>query len=102
MFTVDYTDNEIADDPAQHKQSHVLELTDAGSYTGNIVALPNNRVRVTNPAMWITGEGAPDFAPSQYVHSAEIHNSYMDPYTTFNNLYQEEDLDNGEDEEETS
>jgi hypothetical protein len=102
MFTVDYTDNEIADDPAQHKQSHVIELTDAGAYTGNIVALPNNRVRVTNPAMWITGEGAPDFAPSQYVHSAEIHNSYMDPYTTFNNLYQEEDLDNGEDEEETS
>ena len=51
MFTVDYTDNEIADDPAQHKQSHVIELTDAGSYTGNIVALPNNRVRVTNPAM---------------------------------------------------
>ena len=25
-FTVDYTDSEIADDPAQHKQSHVLEL----------------------------------------------------------------------------
>ena len=23
-FTVDYTDNEVADDPAQHKQSHVL------------------------------------------------------------------------------
>jgi hypothetical protein len=84
MFTVDYTDNEIADDPAQHKQSHVIELTDAG------------RVRVTNPAMWITGEGAPDFAPSQYVHSAEIHNSYMDPYTTFNNLYQQEDLEDAE------
>ena len=29
-FTVDYTDNEVADDPAQHKQSHVLELLDAG------------------------------------------------------------------------
>jgi len=28
LFTVDYTDNEIADDPAQHKQSHVLELLD--------------------------------------------------------------------------
>ena len=23
LFTVDYTENEIADDPAQHKQSHV-------------------------------------------------------------------------------
>ena len=54
-FTVDYTDSEIADDPAQHKQSHVLELLDAGEYTGNIVALPNNRVRVTHPAWFETG-----------------------------------------------
>ena len=100
LFTVDYTGTAIADDPAQHKQSHVLELTDAGAYTGNIVALPNNRVRVTNPAMWTNGEGAPDFVPSQYTHSAEIHNSYMDPYTTFNNLYQQEDLENGQDEDE--
>ena len=37
-FTVDYTNSEVADDPAQHKQSHVLELLDAGEYTGNIVA----------------------------------------------------------------
>ena len=33
-FTVDYTDSEIADDPAQHKQSHVLELLDAGECDG--------------------------------------------------------------------
>ena len=91
MFTVDYTDNAIADDPAQHKQSHVLELIDADQYTGNIIALPNNRVRVTNPALWVTGEGIPDFTPSQYIHSAEIDNSYMDPNITFNNLYMEED-----------
>ena len=88
-FTVDYTDSEIADDPAQHKQAHVMELLDAGKWTGNIVALPNNRVRVTNPALWVTGEGAPDFAPSQYIHSAEIHDSYTDPEVTFNNLYKE-------------
>ena len=50
MFTVDYTDSYISDDPAQHKQSHVLQLIDADKWTGNIVALPNNRVRVTNPA----------------------------------------------------
>ena len=55
-FTVDYTDSEIADDPAQHKQSHVLELMEAGEYTGNIVALPNNRVRVTHPAWFGTGK----------------------------------------------
>ena len=29
MFTIDYTDSYISDDPAQHKQSHVLELIDA-------------------------------------------------------------------------
>ena len=69
MFTIDYTDSHISDDPAQHKQSHVLELLDADQYTGNIVALPNNRVRITNPALWETGEGAPDFVPSQYIHS---------------------------------
>ena len=54
------------------------------------------RVRVTNPALWVTGEGAPSFAPSQYVHSAEIHDSYMNPYLTFNNLYQKGNKDNDE------
>ncbi len=90
LFTVDYTDSHISDDPAQHKQSHVLQLIDSGSWTGNIVALPNNRVRVTNPALWVTGEGAPDFRPSQYIHTAEIHDSYTDPDITFDNLYNEE------------
>ena len=89
MFTVDYTGNDIADDPAQHKQSHVIYLTDAGEWTGNFVALPNNRVRATSPALWRTGEGAPNFAPSQWVHSAEGHESYLDPVTTFDNLYSE-------------
>ena len=88
MFTVDYTDHEIADSPDQHKQSHVLYLTE-GPWTGNIVALPNNRVRATSPALWRTGEGAPDFTPSQYTHSAEGHSSYTDPDITFNNLYQD-------------
>ena len=87
MFTVDYTDSHISDDPAQHKQSHVIELTDAGAWTGNIVALPNNRVRVTNPALWECGEGPPDFRPSQWTHSAECDSSYMDAGITFDNLY---------------
>ena len=34
-FTVDYTDNEVADDPA-HKQSQ-FKLLDAGEYTGNML-----------------------------------------------------------------
>ena len=97
MFTVDYTDSSISDDPAQHKQSHVIELTDAGEWTGNIVALPNNRVRGTNPALWECGEGAPDFRPSQWVLSAECDSSYMDPEVTFDNLYAENS--NGKDED---
>ena len=95
LFTVDYTESHISDDPAQHKQSHVLELIDANKFTGNIVALPNNRVRVTNPALWEAGKGAPDFVPSQYIHSAEINDSYTDPSITFNNLYADEKKSNG-------
>ena len=91
LFTVDYTDNSIADDPAQHKQSHVLYITEDCEWKGNIIALPNNRVRVTNPALWATGEGPPDFIPSQWLHSAEGHESYMNPDLTFNNLYSDKD-----------
>tara|TARA_R100001079_G_C4382863_1_gene123905 strand:+ start:26 stop:697 length:672 start_codon:yes stop_codon:yes gene_type:complete len=88
FFTVDFTESEIADDPAQHKQSHVMVLTD-GEWKGNMVALPNNRVRVTSPALWETGKGAPDFRPSQWIHCAEQDDSYLDPEETFNNLYKE-------------
>ena len=89
LFTVDYTNNSIADDSAQHKQSHVLYITEDCEWKGNLVALPNNRVRATSPALWVTGEGAPDFKPSQWTHSAEEHESYLDPSITFNNLYEE-------------
>ena len=90
LFTVDYTESEVADDPAQHKQSHVMVLTE-GQWKGNVVALPNNRVRVTSPAYWVTGEGAPDFKPSQWIHCAEQDDSYMDPEVTFDNLYSEKE-----------
>ena len=91
-FTVDYTDSEVADDPAQHKQSHVLELLDAGDYTGNIVALPNNRVRVTHPAWFETGEGAPDFKPNQNVYNSKENVEYVwDNQRVFNNLYSNEE-----------
>jgi hypothetical protein len=91
-FTVDYTNSEVADDPAQHKQSHVLELLDAGEYTGNIVALPN--IRVTHPAWFEVGEGAPDFRPNQYTfHSKQNHEYVSDTQRVFNNLYKEEQED---------
>jgi hypothetical protein len=89
LFTVDYAESDVSEDPSQHKQSHVLVLTDAGKWTGNVVALPNNRVRATSPAYWLTGEGAPDFRPSQWIQCAEQDDSYMDPEVTFNNLYKE-------------
>ena len=88
LFTVDYVESEIADDPAQHKQSHVLELLDAGSWTGNIVALPNNRVRVTHPAWFETGDGPPDFLPSQHIHYSKSDLDYvLDVNQIFDNLY---------------
>ncbi len=58
LFTVDYTGHDIADDPAQHKQSHVIQLTDAGKWTGNLVTLHNNRLRTTNTALCETESGA--------------------------------------------
>ena len=87
-FTVDYTDSEIADDPAQHKQSHVLELLDAGEWTGNIVALPNNRVRVTHPAWFETGQDLLTFLPSQHIHYSKSDLDYvLDVNQIFDNLY---------------
>jgi len=63
-----------------------MVLTD-GQWKGNMVALPNNRVRVTSPALWVTGQGAPDFRPTQFTHCAEQDDSYMDADVTFDNLY---------------
>ena len=92
LFTVDYAENEIADDPAQHKQSHVMQLLEAGEWTGNIVALPNNRVRVTHPAWFETGQGAPDFRPSAHIHYSKSDLDYtLDVNRIFDNLYAEED-----------
>lgn len=100
-FTVDYSENEIADDPAQHKQSHVLELLDAGKWTGNIVALPNNRVRVTHPAWFETGDGAPDFKPSQHIHYSKSDLDYtLDVNQVFDNLYAETNEEDFDDEKE--
>ena len=90
ITTLDFTESEIADSPDQHKQSHLMYVTEPGKWFGNIIALPNNRVRVTSPALWETGKGAPDFCPSQYTHCAEEDSSYQDPSYVFNNLYSED------------
>jgi len=87
-FTVDYTRSCVSDDPAQHKQSHIIVLTE-GEWRGNVVALPNNRIRASNPAYWVLGEGRPDFKPNPHSYSAEKDKSYLDAEYTFNNLYNE-------------
>ena len=70
----------------------MLELLDAGEYTGNIVALPNNRVRVTHPAWFETGEGAPDFRPNQNIfHSKQDVEYVWDTQRVFNNLYSDKE-----------
>ena len=45
--------------------------------TGNIVALPNNRVRVTHPAWFETGQGAPDFRPNQHIYNSKENVDYV-------------------------
>ena len=65
---------------------------DAGEYTGNMVALPNNRVRVTHPAWFNLGEGAPEFRPSQHVHYSKSDLDYtLDVNRIFDNLYNGEE-----------
>ena len=54
------------------------------------MALPNNRVRVTHPAWFEAGEGAPEFRPSQWVHYSKSDLDYtLDVNRVFDNLYKE-------------
>ena len=74
-------------------------MLDAGEYTGNIVALPNNRVRVTHPAWFETGQGAPDFKPNQHLFNSKENVDYVwDTQRVFNNLYSNEEQDYDEEE----
>ena len=89
LFTVDYTTEIVM---IYCLQTSVLQLLDAGEWTGNIVALPNNRVRVTHPAWFAVGEGAPDFKPSQHIHYSKSDLDYtLDVNRVFDNLYNEDE-----------
>ena len=71
-----------------------MQLLEAGDWTGNIVALPNNRVRVTHPAWFSVGEGAPEFRPSQHIHYSKSDLDYtLDVNKVFDNLYAPEKKD---------
>ena len=66
-------------------------MLEAGACTCNIVALRNNRLRVTHPACFVTGEGAPDFKPPQDVHASKSDLGYtLDVNRVFDKLYYEE------------
>ena len=68
----------------------MLYITEDCKWKGNFVALPNNRVRATSPALWVTGNGAPDFKPSHMGTLVRLGiESYLDPAITFNNLYED-------------
>ena len=55
------------------------------------VALPNNRVRVTHPAWFETGVGAPDFRPNQRTYNSKDDVEYIhDTKRVFDNLYSED------------
>ena len=95
MFTVDYTNNEIADDPVQHTEPWMELLTLVSGLAILQFYLPI--VRVTHPAWFETGEGAPDFRPSQHIHYSKSDLDYtLDVNQVFDNLYA--DKEKGEDE----
>ena len=51
------------------------------------MALPNNRVRVTHPASFETGEGPPDFKPTQHIHYSKSDLDYvLDVNQIFDNI----------------
>lgn len=66
MFTVDFTRSDLADDPEQHKQLHVIRL-DGGQFA----AVPNNRLLVSDPAFFRVTEKPPGFIPMSKVFKAE-------------------------------
>lgn len=58
-FTVDFAGSDLADDPAQHKCLHVVEMD-----TGHFGAFPNNRILFEDPAFWDVTQERPDFVES--------------------------------------
>ena len=81
-------DKKMPDDMPRWMAKSIILIDKFSKWTGNIVALPNNRVRVTNPAWFVTGDGAPDFRPSQWVHHSKQDPNYVaDNARVFDNLY---------------
>lgn len=67
LFTLDFCGSDLADDPQQHKQLHVLKM-DAGGFA----AVPNNRLLVHDDAFWTVDTAKrPDFVSLSHRFQAE-------------------------------
>jgi hypothetical protein len=69
--------------------SELITVSKNSTFAGTTIADLGVVTTVDINGGTIDGEGAPDFRPSQFAHSAEGHSSYTDPSITFNNLYQD-------------
>jgi hypothetical protein len=56
LFSIDFCGTDLADDPYQHKQLHII-MADDGFFS----AVPNNRMLYVDPAMFKTATERPDF-----------------------------------------
>ena len=66
LFTIDFCGSDLADDPEQHKQLHIIKLD-----SGNFGAFPNNRLIMEDPAQWDALTERPDFASDGREYFAE-------------------------------
>lgn len=66
MFTVDFCRSDLADDPEQHKQLHIIRRDD-----GNFGAYPNNRLIVHDASAWEPTKSAPGFTTLTHVFRSE-------------------------------
>jgi hypothetical protein len=66
LFTIQYGNSDLADDPTQHKQHHVVRM-DVGWFG----AFPNNRLVLDYRALFPATTERPDFLPLSHSFSAE-------------------------------
>jgi len=66
LFTVDFTGNALSDDFTQHKQLHILQVSE-----GFFSAVPNNRVLSVDEAFEKPCTELPRFESLEYLYAAE-------------------------------
>jgi hypothetical protein len=66
LFSLDFCASDLADDPGQHKQLHIVKVDD-----GWFAAVPNNRLLLEDRAFWKTAAARPEFTELAQHFSAE-------------------------------